>query len=100
MSSSSPADFWFFRDSNGNEVDLVWQEGRALAAAEIKSASTFSMGLLKGLGRFRGMIPHDAGGALICSGEPRELSDGTRILHFAEVARLFESGNGPPAPKP
>jgi hypothetical protein len=24
------ADFWFFGYSNGNEVDLVWQEGRAL----------------------------------------------------------------------
>lgn len=92
-----PADFWFFRDSNGNEVDLVWQEGRALAAAEIKSASTFSLSLLNGLERFRRMVPHDAGGFLIYSGEPTELSDGTRILHFAEVARLFECANGPPA---
>lgn len=92
-----PADFWFFRDSNGNEVDLVWQEGRALAAAEIKSASTFSLSLLNGLERFRRMVPHDAGGFLIYSGEPTELSGGTRILHFADVSRLFECANEPPA---
>ena len=90
-----PADFWFYRDSNGNEVDLVWHEGRALAAAEIKSASTFSSAFLKGLVRFRAMVRHGIAGSMIYGGDPRELSDGTRILHFANVERLFDSGNGP-----
>jgi predicted AAA+ superfamily ATPase len=90
-----PADFWFFRDSNGNEVDLVWQDGRALAAAEIKSASTFSMSLLKGLGRFRNTVPHFARGALIYSGDPRVLSDGIEVRHFEEAAGLFGTVDGP-----
>jgi predicted AAA+ superfamily ATPase len=84
-----PADFWFFRDSNGNEVDLVWQEDRALAAAEIKSASTFSMGLLKGLGRFRAIVPRFGRGILVYNGEPRRLTDGTEVRHFAELAAML-----------
>jgi uncharacterized protein len=86
-----PADFWFFRDSNGNEVDLVWQDGRALAAAEIKSASTFSMSLLKGLGRFRGIVPQFSRGVLVYNGDPRILSDGTDVRHFTDAQDLFGS---------
>jgi predicted AAA+ superfamily ATPase len=89
-----PADFWFFRDSNGNEVDLVWQDGRALAAAEIKSASTFSMSLLKGLGRFRGIVPQFSRGVLVYDGDPRILSDGTDVRHFTEAQDLFGSDEG------
>ena len=86
-----PEDFWFFRDSNGNEVDLVWQDGRALAAAEIKSASTFSMSLLKGLGRFRGIVPQFSRGVLVYNGDPRILSDGTDVRHFTDAQDLFGS---------
>jgi predicted AAA+ superfamily ATPase len=85
------ADLWFFRDSNGNEVDLVWREGGALAAAEIKSASTFSMSLLKGLGRFRGIVPRFARGGLFYSGDSHDLSDGTAVRHFREVAEWFSA---------
>ncbi|MFZ9937554.1 MAG: ATP-binding protein [Luteolibacter sp.] len=85
------ADLWFFRDSNGNEVDLVWREGGALAAAEIKSASTFSMSLLKGLGRFRGVVPRFARGGLFYSGDSHDLSDGIAVRHFKEAAEWFAS---------
>jgi predicted AAA+ superfamily ATPase len=84
-----PADLWFFRDSNGNEVDLVWREGASLAAAEIKAASTFSMSLLKGLGRFRGLVPRFARGGLIYSGDSHDLSDGSAVRNFKEASTWF-----------
>src|SRR5690606_2913847 len=34
------ADLYFYRDSNGNEVDLLFQSSGLLAAVEIKSTST------------------------------------------------------------
>lgn len=83
------ADLYFFRDSNGNEVDLVWQEGRALAAAEVKSASTFSMGLLKGLRRFRTLVPEFARGYLVYNGDSQDLSDGTLVRHYTQSQCLF-----------
>lgn len=86
-----PADLWFFRDSNGNEVDLVWREGRALAAAEIKAASTFSVSLLRGLARFRGVVPEFGRGGLIYNGESHDFSDGTAVRNFMEAAAWFSA---------
>jgi len=40
---------YFWRDSNGNEVDLVIENGNDLKAVEIKSGSTFKPDFLKGL---------------------------------------------------
>lgn len=77
-----PGDLFYFRDSNGNEVDLLWRSGSELMAAEIKSASTFSMGLMKGLQRFRKITTRTVHPHLIYSGEPVMLSDGTRVLHY------------------
>ena len=45
-------EIYFFRDSHGNEVDLLIRENGALSPVEIKSAATFSPDLLKGLERF------------------------------------------------
>lgn len=54
LQRGSPPLFAFYRDSNGNEVDLLmtWG-GRHFRAIEIKSAATFSPDMLKGLDSFR-----------------------------------------------
>jgi predicted AAA+ superfamily ATPase len=44
---------FFYRDTNGNEVDLVIKAGRKLIPVEIKSAVTFTPDFLKGIERFR-----------------------------------------------
>lgn len=89
-----PGDYSFYRDSNGNEVDLVWREGGALVAAEIKSAATFSAGLLKGLRRFRNLAPTFARGLLVYDGDSREMSDGTLARNFREAASEVVRGRG------
>jgi len=38
---------YFFRDNNGNEVDLLYQKGRSLVPIEIKASRTLSPGGLK-----------------------------------------------------
>ena len=42
-------DLWFWRDSNGHEVDLLYDEGFKLNLFEIKSTSTISSKMFKGL---------------------------------------------------
>lgn len=83
-------DLYFFRDSNGNEVDLLAEVGRSLVAAEIKSASTFSQDMLKGLRRFRSLSQRDVHSFLIYNGTPLHLSDQTRALSFQNTACLFD----------
>jgi len=46
-------ELFFYRDTHGNEVDLLIRQGRQLTPVEIKSANTFSVDFLKGIRRFR-----------------------------------------------
>ncbi len=43
---------YFWRDSNGNEIDLLWEDGQKINLAEIKYNNTFSQNYLKGLNSF------------------------------------------------
>jgi hypothetical protein len=45
-------DLSFWRDSTGNEVDLIRTVGSVQHAYEIKSGSTFSLDFFKGIGRW------------------------------------------------
>jgi len=69
----------FFRDTNGNEVDLIVGDGPAVVTLEIKSAATFSNALLTGLRRFRKVAPQSARAALIYRGQPMQLSDAIAV---------------------
>lgn len=46
-------ELFFYRDTNGNEVDLIVRHGRQLSPVEIKSAATFTPDFLKGIERFK-----------------------------------------------
>jgi predicted AAA+ superfamily ATPase len=65
------ADLYFFRDSHGNEVDLLIRKQGRLLPVEIKSAATFSKSFLKGIKHFRRLSPacleH---GAVLYDGDP------------------------------
>jgi hypothetical protein len=45
-------DYWFWRDSNGHEVDLLTKRGLSLAIFEIKSTQTILPPLFKGMDYF------------------------------------------------
>jgi len=46
-------DLFFFRDTHGNEVDLIIRQQRRLIPIEIKSAHTFTNNFLKSIRKFR-----------------------------------------------
>lgn len=52
FNTSKPNDLYYFRDSKGNEVDLLLSHKGKLIPIEIKSASTFSPSFLKGIRYF------------------------------------------------
>lgn len=75
------ADLYFYRDSHGNEVDLVIRDGRSLVPVEIKSAATFNDGFYKGIACFREVVGDRALPGMI-------LYNGTRSLTFHDT-RVF-----------
>ena len=50
-------DLYFYRDSNGNEVDLLIRTHQGLLPIEIKSSATFNPQFLKGIKQFRQASP-------------------------------------------
>ncbi|NQZ08952.1 MAG: ATP-binding protein, partial [Algicola sp.] len=88
------ADIYYYRDSRGHEVDLIWKDGRDLVAIEIKSAATFSSSQLKGLKKFQSIASHSSNvtqSFLVYNGQSRQLSNGMQALHFADTARIFDA---------
>lgn len=87
-------DLYFFRDSKGNEVDLLAAIARKRIAMEIKSASTFSLDQFKGLRRFLSLADPVDGAYLVYNGEARQLSDGMQACPFHEIQSVFSRLGG------
>jgi predicted AAA+ superfamily ATPase len=82
LNSGIRPEIYFFRDSHGNEVDMLIREKGEITPVEIKSAETFSTDFLKGLERFQALgVKRVAAGAVLYSGEQRFLVRDTRILN-------------------
>jgi len=76
------AELFFYRDSRGNEVDLVVRSGRKLLPVEIKSGATFTDAYLKGIENFRKTLGARAvPGVVVYNGDQRFVVAGTRILN-------------------
>jgi uncharacterized protein len=88
---------YFFRDSHGNEVDLLIREKGGITPVEIKSASTFTADFLKGLERFQALeIKRGTTGAVLYNGERRFTVREVRIFNPLHVEDIWETLNTPP----
>lgn len=84
------SNLYFFRDSNGNEVDLLLKNGRQFIPIEIKSSSTFSKKQLKGLEYFLKLKPDTKKLLLAYNGEAKHLSKGISVINFKDVTSNIE----------
>ena len=83
-------DVYFFRDSHGNEIDLLIRENGRLIPVEIKSAETFSPEFVKGLERFRSLgADRVATGAVLYNGEEEFKIHGARIFNPLNIEDLW-----------
>jgi len=79
----------FYRDSTGNEVDLLVQHGRELAAVDIKSGQTVTRDYFQGLNRFDKVAGDRlTGGAVVYGGDKRQLRSDWEVWPVAELDRL------------
>lgn len=82
---------FFWRDSNGNEVDVIIEQGAKLVAIEVKSGLTvardFFAGLEKWLALAGGLA---AGSVLIYGGEESYRHKGTRVVGWKDVSETLK----------
>lgn len=80
---------YFFRDSNGNEIDLIFKEGRKLKCFEIKSSFTYHPSMLKSLNKIKQLNPNIKKVSLIYNGSSRKLSNNTELVNFRKAATVL-----------
>lgn len=77
---------YYYRDSNGNEVDLLIKSGSGYRCCEIKSSATFHPDFIKGLKNFQSSFPDlFISGEVIYSGETMPDFNGMKVLNFRQV---------------
>lgn len=84
------ANLYFYRDSNGLEVDILFQQGRHLRPVEIKSSATYKPELLKSLKRFIELSPLMESGYLVYAGDPFSFSNNINAIRFNQLQSLLE----------
>ncbi len=85
-------DAWFFRDSSGNEVDLIIEQADLLRAVEIKAGRTVSGDAFHGLERYRdwsGIPPERA--YLVYSGDETVQRKVARLLSWREMHTVLQN---------
>jgi uncharacterized protein len=74
-------DIYFWRDSEGNEVDLLIEEGGKVYPVEFKSGQTFSGEFIKGIKKWNDLSgTEDADSYLIYGGERKMTFKGVNII--------------------
>ena len=86
------SNLFFYRDSGGNEVDLILEMGPDIFPAEIKAAETIMPGSLKGLRKFAGLMPGlPWGSGLLYGGADVQIRSDIRIYPLTKIHDLLAS---------
>ncbi len=83
------ANLYFYRDSNGFEVDLVLQQGRELVGIEIKSNSTYSAKQFRNLDKLKQISNKLNFSWLVYNGEAITFSDHKKAIAFDQTDQIF-----------
>ena len=76
---------YFYRDSNENEVDIIYQSARVYQPIEIKSATTFQSEFTKGIEAFKRSVPEgSAKGVVIYAGDLTPDLEKAKVLNFRQ----------------
>ena len=78
------AGMFFMRDSNGNEVDVVLEDGRDIDLVEVKSAVSFNEDYVKGILKYAKLIPEFRHGTVVYAGAPASVN-GVDFVNFMAI---------------
>jgi hypothetical protein len=84
----------FYRDSRGNEVDMIFESGREVFPLEVKAGATIADDFFKGLKHFSrvaGELSHGCG--LIYGGKEIQQRGNFRIYPVTAMEEMFEALN-------
>jgi len=84
-------DLYFFRDSVGTEVDLLFRKAPdQLIPIEIKGAMTWNKYFAANIHKLRKLSPKFTGGFVVYSGDMTPVSNDVRYINFKDAAQIVE----------
>ena len=86
------SNLYFYRDSKGNEVDLLLINGTNVFPIEIKAGMTITRDYFKGLNHFIKIFPENVpnGSGLVYSGDEKQKRTDVSIVPFNCLNDLFQ----------
>lgn len=84
------ANLYFFRDSHGNEIDLLHKTGSQMLGIEIKAAATWHASFKNGLLRFSAKNHSLQQKYVAYRGRPLRFEDGVEAISYEQVGSAFE----------
>jgi predicted AAA+ superfamily ATPase len=88
VNTGQEPDLYFFRDTNGNEVDLLIARGRELIPVEIKSSETYSPDFVRGIEYFKKTAGQDLKGFVVYAGDQGQQIGSNILCGFAEAGSV------------
>jgi predicted AAA+ superfamily ATPase len=77
---------FFYRDSHGNEVDLIIQNGNELIPIEIKSSQTWHSSFLKGINYFKSLLGDRVlTGTVVYGGDNNRTTENYRLRSYKKL---------------
>ena len=82
---------YYFRDTHGHEVDVIFQSGHTLIPIEIKASQTFNTDFLKNLKYFQQLVNGRAPtGFLLYAGMQEQQVSPFQVLHYMHASQALE----------
>lgn len=95
LNSTVAKNLYFFRNSNGLEIDLLEKQGESLSLFEIKSGKALDKKFIRNIKYSRMYYPdsqgNDVSDTVIYSGEDVPSFDGVSFVNYKKMASLFSS---------
>ena len=85
-----PAQFSFFRESNGLECDLLCESGREIHAIEAKSGSTVSGDYFAPLNRVGELLPDVVSKTVVYGGQHRQQSSDCDVVPLSSLGAILD----------
>ncbi len=89
LNKGEESNIYFFRDSNNNEVDIVFKKEDQLIPIEIKSSHTYNLEFEKGINYFQKNIPKAGKGIIIYSGDLAVKKENLESINFKNTFSIF-----------
>ena len=90
LNRGEPRNLYYWRDSNGNEIDVIAEKGQHLMPIEIKSGKTVNREFFKGLEKWQALAEEAAvSPTLIYGGEENYSRKETQVVGWREVGTVL-----------